>query len=196
VTRRGVCAIALLMASGCAAEPRSGQVPALQPSAVAREPAQSKLPVLEPGAPDEPTPLASDLLWQRAAAGDPIDLQRLADREGATGLLAGVAAGRSIGLTALSALPYAEDGELALDRLCSLALRVTGGGRRALLVAIHGVIAAIPPDRERLAAEMLRACAGQLGQLATDPGLARADRDLAQSARTALEHLIGPEPPP
>jgi hypothetical protein len=98
VTRRGVCAIALGLAAACAADPRPGPLPAPHAAAAAARQEPSDLPLLEPGGPDTPTALAEDALWLRASAGDPIDLQRLADREGAAGLLAGVAVGRSIGL--------------------------------------------------------------------------------------------------
>jgi hypothetical protein len=196
VTRRGVCAFALGLAAACAAQTRPGPSPPPHGSAAAAGQEPSDLPLLEPGSPDTPTPLAEDALWQRAGAGDPIDLQRLADREGAAGLLAGVAAGRSIGLVALAALPYSDDGELALGQLCALAARLKAGGRRAVLAAIHGVVTAMPIDRERLAAEMLRPCADKLRQIAADPGLLPEERDFAQAARAALEQHVRPEPPP
>jgi hypothetical protein len=196
VTQRGVCAFVLILASGCGA-PGPAALPAPAMSAAPAAPAQmTGLPLLEPGAPDPPSPLSDDPLWQRALAGDPIDLQRLADREGAAGLLAGVAAGRDLGLTALLALPRAEDGELALERLCTLAVRLDGAGRSAVLAATHGVASAMPVDRERMAAEMLRPCAEKLGRLAADRRVAPADRDLAESARDALGRLIRPETPP
>src|SRR5690242_15940198 len=50
---------------------------------------------------------AKDELWRRALDGDPVDLARLADREGAGGLLEGLEEGGPIGLTALAALPSA-----------------------------------------------------------------------------------------
>jgi hypothetical protein len=142
------------------------------------------------------TPLASDALWQRAARGDPIDLQRLADREGAGGLLAGVELGRTLGLTALAALAYAEDSELALGRLCELAHRLDGSGRHAVLVAVQRVVAAIPPDRERLAAEDFAPCAAKLARLAADSGVPAADRDLASSSHAGLAEYLKPSAPP
>jgi hypothetical protein len=60
---------------------------------------------------------AKDPLWQRALDGDRVDLSRLADREGASGLVDGLEEGGPIGLTALASLPYAEDAELAYRRL-------------------------------------------------------------------------------
>lgn len=154
------------------------------------------LPELSPGPPLAATPLASDPLWLRAAEGDPIDLQRLADREGAAGLLAGVELGKTLGLTALSALPYAEDGELALGRLCELAQGLDGSSRHAVLVAIRGVVGAIEPDRERLAAEDFAPCERALARLTADLRVPAADRDLASSSRAALAAFLKPSAPP
>ncbi len=162
------------------------------PSRPARAPALD----LSPGEPLVETPIASDALWQRAARRDPIDLVRLADREGALGLLAGVEVGRSIALTALAALPHAEDGELALGRLCELSGAAEGSGRRAVLVAIHGIIAALAPDRERLAGHDLAGCDRRLGAVAADARVPPGDRDLAESSRLALKPYLSPLPAP
>lgn len=202
VTRRDALGLLLGLAisSGiaCTASGRPGASATAAPDAgaSARGLDASGVPDLEPGPARTPTPLADDPLWQRAARGDAIDLQRLADREGAVGLIAAVEIGRSLGLTALAALPYAEDGELALGRLCELAPRVEGSGRRALLVAIRGVIGAMSPDRERLAAEDLKPCAEALARLARDFRLAPADRDLASSSGAALGDYLEPNPAP
>ncbi|HEU4536925.1 MAG TPA: thiamine biosynthesis protein, partial [Polyangiaceae bacterium] len=53
--------------------------------------------------------------WQRALAepDDPIELDRLAATEGASGLLAGLEEGGAVGLAALRALPRADDAEIA-----------------------------------------------------------------------------------
>ena len=63
-----------------------------------------------PGPPDDP-------LWQRAGRADAIDLAALAEREGATGLEAQLGRGGSAGRTALLALPFAPDAELAAGTL-------------------------------------------------------------------------------
>lgn len=60
---------------------------------------------------------AKDELWKRALEGDPMDLARLSDREGAVGLLEALEEGGPIGKTALAALPYADDAEIAYQRL-------------------------------------------------------------------------------
>jgi hypothetical protein len=172
--------------------------PAASASAGRGEPSTDAgaLPELEPGPPIAPTALARDRLWQRAGDGDPIDLQRLADREGSLGLLAGVELGRSLGLTGLKALPYAEDGELALGRLCELARRLDGSGRHSVLIAIRGVVAAIAPDRERLAAEEFAPCARALARIAADQRVPAADRDLASSSAAGLTDYVKPSAPP
>src|SRR5688572_11758659 len=58
-----------------------------------------------------------DELWRRALERDPIDLARLADREGAGGLLEALEEGGPIGLAALAALPFAADADTAYQRL-------------------------------------------------------------------------------
>ena len=107
------------------------------------------------GPPRAPTPLSSDPLWQRAARGDVIDLTELADREGAGGLFAGVELGGTVGLTALSALPHAEDAEIALGPLCNLATRMPPERVAPVLVAIQAILRRPPRPTERLDAEGL-----------------------------------------
>src|SRR5688500_484367 len=118
-----------------------------QPNAApARKPApaaQERLD-LSPGEPASPNRFGGDALWQRARGAQEIDLMLLANREGALGLLEGLRVGRSVGLTALAALPHAEDGELALGRLCGL---LASGKEPSLpvLSAVHGIVAR-PPE--------------------------------------------------
>jgi hypothetical protein len=192
MTRRDALLLAAL-ACACAGETRRVEV-----ERVPAPPTRERRSVLDltPGASAIDTPLAHDPLWRRAAARDPIDLVRLADREGAAGLLSGLEVGRSIGLTALAALPYAEDGELALGRLCELATELDGAGRSALLVAIHGVVSALAPDRERLAGERLADCSRRLGSVAGDSRVPPGDRDLAESSRSALQPYLAPDRAP
>jgi hypothetical protein len=192
MTRRDAVLL-LALSCACAGEPRRAEGP---PTSSGHTRARAILPDLTPGPALETTARASDPLWQRAERRDPIDLVRLADREGAAGLLEGVELGRSIGLTALAALPHAEDAELALDRLCELATRLDAAGRSAVLLAIHGIVTALAPDRERLAGEALAGCSRKLGRLAADPGVPAADRDLAQSSQSSLEPYLAPTPPP
>jgi hypothetical protein len=93
-------------------------------------------------------------------------------------------------------MPHAQDGELALARLCALATELDGPSRNAVLVAIHGVVAALAPDRERLAGEALRQCDRRLAALASDSRVPPGDRDLAESSRSGLAPYLAPLPAP
>ena len=87
-------------------------------------------PVLR--APAKESARAKDEMWRRATEGDPIELARLADREGAGGLLLGLEDGGEIGLTALAALPFADDAELAYQRLGEILRRNRPGRKRTV----------------------------------------------------------------
>lgn len=135
----------------------------------------------------------NDPLWQRAGAGHAeIDLMRLANREGAAGLLEGLRVGRSVGLTALAALPYAEDAELALNRLCELLARPGDqppNPNLAVLRSVHGIAARPPRQREALAASGYAACVPVIQRLVKLPNLDAERHDLASSAAgSLLEH--------
>lgn len=144
------------------------------------------VPDLRPGPPARPTPLAKDKLWQQAAGGAAIDLHRLAEREGAAGLMQGVEAGGTLALTALQALPAAGDAELAMRRLCRI-LR-DGPPRRIgpVLGAVQAVIAEPPRPVEALDPEGMRSCAPVLEMLEKNADLPPHERDLAASARAML----------
>lgn len=121
---------------------------------------------------------ASDGAWLRAGEGDPIDLERLAEREGSAGLLEGLEEGGAIGRTALAALPYADDAELVYARLAEI-LRLARPADLPLVVEAAAGIA----QRPRRQAEPLdppgaRACAAALVEVAKRddaPGALRAD---------------------
>lgn len=188
--RRAVPLLASLLAlPGCAAERVQPVKPAVRPAVGASR--ADAGPALVPG-----PPRADDALWQRAAGRDPIDLQALADREGAAVLLAAVERGGDVGLTALAALPYADDAELALARLCQLSELLSGAPRHSVLVALQSVAAAIEPGGERLAGGELAGCDAALARVATDAKLPPGDRDLAASVRAALGEHLEPPPPP
>lgn len=188
--RRATVGVAVL-ATACGVRPGpsapAGQ--ATSTSAVAA-PGAAGGPSFEPGAPARATPLSQDPLWQRAARGDVIDLARLADREGAVGLLAGVELGGTLGLTALSALPHAEDGEVALGRLCELATRMPVARVAPVLVAVEGILGRPVRPTERLDAEGLLACRSGLRLIETSAELAPADRDRVGNARALLEEWL------
>lgn len=117
---------------------------------------------------------------------------RLANREGAAGLLEGLSVGRDVGLTALAALPHAEDGELALGRLCELLMGEAdepANPNLAVLRSLHGIVARPPEPREALAASGYAGCLPVMERLAKSPNLDPERHDLASSAAgLLLEH--------
>jgi hypothetical protein len=181
----------LAATSGCRCD--KGQAPA-DPSALSASAsaASVRVPSLAPGYPSDPAPMAADPLWKQAAAGDPLDLQRLANREGALGLLEGLEAGGTLARTALAALPYAPDGELGLARLCELLPHLETAEHLALVLsAAHGIISRPPRQAERLELQGYRACAPVLEALQTRSDIPAGSRDLAASARAMLaEHGV------
>ncbi len=91
---------------------------------------------------DPQSPRAKARLW-KAALEHPdstIDLERLAQEEGATGLLQGLEDGGAIGRVALEAMPFAPDGEIALSRLAELIPQVEPSSLGLILDAIEGVV--------------------------------------------------------
>lgn len=149
---------------------------------------------LTPGVAEGRNRFQGDMLWQRAAGAEAseIDLVRLANREGAAGLLEGLNVGRTLGLTALAALPHAADAELALDRLCEL-LKGEGDPSTApnvaLLRSLHGIVARPPAPREALASRGYAGCLPVVERLAKSPNLDPERHDLASSAAGLLiEH--------
>lgn len=91
-------------------------------------------------APDSPRALSE--LWQRVleANDDPIELARLAEAEGAMGLLEALEEGGGVGVAALSALPFADDAELALARLAEISRQVDESALGPVLDAIEGIV--------------------------------------------------------
>ncbi len=129
---------------------------------------------------------AKDELWQRALAHDAIDLARLADREGAGGLLLGLEEGGAIGLAALEALPFADDAEAAYQRLGEIVRQIDPVETGPVVRAISEI--ALRPRRqtEPLDPPGLRACADALLNLANKKDLAKSVRAPAISALRLL----------
>jgi hypothetical protein len=175
-----------LLVTACAAAPGSPRASVGEGGS----PGNFTAPSFQPGSPSRATALDADPLWQRAARGDVIDLARLADREGAAGLLTGVELGGSIGLTALSALPHAEDAEIALGTLCVLAERMPEGRAGPVLGAVEGILRRPVRPTERLDAEGLLACRAGLPRLETSTKLAPVDRDRVANSRALLEEWL------
>ncbi|MCB9577371.1 MAG: hypothetical protein H6717_10140 [Polyangiaceae bacterium] len=171
-----------LWLSSCAVSPPPPEVRAAPASPMAAQTPAPNFTDDSPGPPDDP-------LWQRAGRADAIDLAALAEREGATGLEAQLGRGGSAGRTALLALPFAPDAELAAGRLCRLASEVDSPSRPLVLLALHGVLSR-PPPGERLDAAGLRRCQELLRDLAARPALPPSDRDHVAAARALLEQQL------
>ena len=132
-----------------------------------------------------PTPdaFARDALWSRAIESDDvIDLASLADREGAAGLLDAVESGGRVGLTALAALPMADDAPVAYRRLAQLALLTDGRARLRVLEAIHGIAAVSTRYGEPVDEGGREACAAALLRIARDLGNPASHRSVAISS--------------
>jgi hypothetical protein len=119
----------------------------------------------------------------------------LAQHESAIGLLEGADVGRDIGRTALAALPYAEDAELALFALCGWVKLAPP--ERVLLLAIQGIANRPPEPTETLDPSGYARCEEVLSGLELS-NVSPSDRDVVQSALAMLaEHRrlpAGPRP--
>jgi len=178
-----------LVALGCRRHEASEQANASKQDGQRPSSAAAVAPLdLTPGDPPGPNRFTGDALWQRAQGGAEIDLMRLAHREGAAGLLEGLAVGRSVGLTALAALPHADDAELALSRLCEQLAHATAPSL-PVLRSLQGIVARPPEPREALAASGYAGCVPVVERLVKLPGLDPERHDLVSSAAGLLaEH--------
>ena len=137
---------------------------------------------------------ARDDLWQLAAAGDAADLARLADREGAAGLLEGLEEGGPTGIVALEALPFTDDAEAAYQRLGEI-LRQVDADQSAPFVRAVGAIARRPPRQsEPVDPEGMRFCAQALLALSRRTNAPASLRAQAISALRLLaeRHAVDP----
>jgi hypothetical protein len=182
--RRGAEVVVLLALlslgpPGCRREAPGSVPPEPPPSATA------------PPAPESPR--LHDPRWLEARGDDPLEKARLAVAVGAAELLAGADDEDRVADTALAALPYADDAQIALGRLGDLALdRASPRGtarRRRVLEAILGIAGQPRRPTEPLDPEGARRCGRALLALAADRALPRDERALAVSAARALaEH--------
>jgi hypothetical protein len=136
--------------------------------------------------PEKESERVQDDLWRRALERDPIDLARLADREGAGGLLEGLEEGGPIALVALAALPFADDADFAFQRLGEIARQVDPGSTGPVLEAILDMAARPRRQTEPLDPPGLRACAEALMTLAQQKSLTKTVRARAISALRLL----------
>lgn len=110
---RSVAALLLSLSalvSGCKPDPKPGDAP---------PPPANLAPDAAVGA---DSAVAERAAWKAALASpdDALELARLAEAEGAAGLLAGLEEGGAVGNVALLALPYADDAEHAMGRLAEI----------------------------------------------------------------------------
>lgn len=134
------------------------------------------------GEPSGGSPRRADLRWQRALAGDPLDVRALAEAEGAAGLLEGVEDGGDLFRVACEALPFAPDRDVALGRLAEVALLPDDALSEAAVAAIHGIAAAPPSFGEPLDPEGVAAAAAAVLTLASRQSLPPDRRARAISA--------------
>lgn len=138
-----------------------------------------------PSPPAPPSPRKADPRWLLAASEDPLEKARLAVAVGAAELLLGVEDGGATAEIALLALPFADDGEVALGRLGEL-IGAASPARARLLTAILGVAGQPRRSRELLDPDGARRCGAALIALAADRAAPREERALAVSAARAL----------
>jgi hypothetical protein len=144
-------------------------------------------PSLRPDASASPTSeRGKDDLWQRALGGDEIDLARLADREGAKGLLDGLEEGGAIGVAALEALPLADDAEAAYGRLGEIATQIDSRQAGRVVQAIYAIAAKPTRQVEPVDPPGAKSCALALLELARDTSRAASVRAPAISALRLL----------
>lgn len=129
---------------------------------------------------------SKEALWRRAVEGDPIDLARLADREGAGGLLEGLEEGGPIGLAALAALPFADDADAAYQRLGEIVQQLDPAATGPVLQAIVDIAARPRRQTEPIDPAGLRSCGEALLSLAKRKSLAKNVRAPAISALRRL----------
>ncbi|HKQ68371.1 MAG TPA: hypothetical protein VJT73_03490 [Polyangiaceae bacterium] len=134
---------------------------------------------------------AKDDLWRRAIAGDPVDLARLADREGAGGLLEGLEEGGAVGLASLGALPFADDAELALQRLGEIARQIAPGESGPVVRAVLEIAAKPRRQVEPIDPPGFRSCTDALLELARKTSAASSARAPAISALRLLAERGG-----
>jgi hypothetical protein len=138
------------------------------------------------GEPPGGSPRRKDPRWQRALAGDPLDLRALAQAEGATGLLEGVEDGGELFRAACEAIPLADDAEIALGRLGEIALLDDEALSAAAVVAIRRVAGSRPSRGEALDPDGVAYAARAVLSLSARTGLARERRARAISAARAF----------
>lgn len=168
------CATLLLLSGvlgSCRGKPEVGD--AAPPPSLSAQPAKE-------------SELAKDDLWRRAEEGDPVDLARLADREGAGGLLEGLEEGGPIALAALAALPFAHDADAAYQRLGEIVRQLEPAAALPVVATILEIAGRPRRQAEPLDPPGLRSCAEALLGLAERKSVAKNVRAPAISALRLL----------
>ena len=118
------------------------------------------------GVPDSPQAIRADdpPWWRDARTLDAMDLQRLAEQEGALTLLEAAQQGGARGALALRAFAWAPDARSARNQLCGLLQRVVLEDRIAVVQAVQRTLAApstwgeeLDPDGDAVCREQLSA---------------------------------------
>jgi hypothetical protein len=130
--------------------------------------------------------LVEDELWRRALDGDPVDLARLADREGTGGLLEGLEEGGPIALAALAALPLADDRDAAFQRLGEIVRQLDARAVGPVVQAIAEIASRPRRQTEPLDPPGMRSCGDALLTLAEQKSVAKPVRARAISALRLL----------
>jgi hypothetical protein len=152
-----------------------------------RHAAMAPPPTLRPdGAISPKSERAKDDLWLRALGHDESDLARLADREGAKGLLDGLEEGGAIGVAALEALPFADDAEAAYERLGEIVGQVEARQAGPVIRAIDAIAAKPTRQVEPVDPAGMKSCAQALLSLGNDRSVEPGVRAPAISALRLL----------
>jgi len=139
-----------------------------------------------PGSTKPPSPRLSDPRWILAKDEDPLERARLAEALGASELVDALDDGGEIRTTALGALPYADDADLALGPLAALAEKAPPGELGPLVEAMLAIAGKPRRPRELLDPEGARKAGSVLLSLAARSELEGELRALAISAARAL----------
>lgn len=132
--------------------------------------------------------------WREALA-DPDDellLARLADAEGASGLLDALDSEAPVAAVALAAMPRAPDAELAAGPLAARLPAARGADLDRVLGAIEGVVQRPRTQTERLDLPGWRGCYEALVALARREDVPAATRARAVSAARSLQERVPP----
>lgn len=127
--RAWVVAVGLTLVCGCKPDPKPGDAP---------PPPANLMPDAAVGV---DSAVAERSNWKAALANpdDALELGRLAEAEGASGLLVGLEEGGAAGHVALLALPHADDAEHAMGRLAEIVEQTPPETMLLVLDAMEGI---------------------------------------------------------